>query len=153
MLTSACRLAVDWEVWQAGDQGRRIIDPITFGPVAGAERRMSDVTSFNPHKEEDEGYLAAEAGQSLSDNIYPCGTIRHEHWRAGWRVKTEEARRSVRLGSGQGQDDEGYLASAAGLSVFANPYPGGTIRHDDWLRGWRIRRDEHARATRLNRGR
>ena len=35
---------------------------------------MTDVTPCNPHKEEDEGYLAAEAGRSLSDNIYPVGT-------------------------------------------------------------------------------
>ena len=59
---------------------------------------MSDATAFNPHKEEDEGYLAAEAGKSLSDNPYPRGTIRYEHWRHGWRSKHDEAQRAIRLG-------------------------------------------------------
>jgi hypothetical protein len=113
---------------------------------------MSGVTSCNPHKEEDEGYLAAEAGQSLSDNLYPCGTIRHEHWRRGWRIRTEEARRRVKLGSGNGQEDEGHRAAEAGQRVSENPYPNGTIRHDDWLRGWRVKNDEAGRAVRLSRG-
>ena len=51
---------------------------------------MTDVTPCNPHKEEDEGYLAAEAGRSLSENIYPVGTIRFEHWRRGWRIKKDD---------------------------------------------------------------
>jgi hypothetical protein len=56
------------------------------------------VTSFNPHKEEDEGYLSAEAGQSLSENPYPGGTIRHEQWRRGWHIKSDETQRAIRLG-------------------------------------------------------
>ena len=72
---------------------------------------MSDVTLCNLHKEEDEGYLAAEAGQGLSANIYPCGTIRFEHWRRGWRIKNDELRRTIRRGAGDGQEDEGYLAA------------------------------------------
>jgi hypothetical protein len=113
---------------------------------------MTDVTSFNPHKEEDEGYLAAEAGQGLSQNLYPCGTIRHEHWRRGWRIKNDEARRAIRLGSGNGQEDEGYLAAEAGRGVLENPYPYGTIRYEDWRRGWHIKSDEARRAIRLSRG-
>ena len=113
---------------------------------------MTAVPSSNPHKEEDEGYLAAEAGQSLSDNLYPCGTIRHEHWRRGWRIKNDEAQRAVRLSSGEGQDDEGYRAAEAGQSLGENPYPSGTIRHDDWRRGWHIKSGETQRAIRLNRG-
>ncbi len=34
---------------------------------------MTDTTPCNPHREEDEGYLAAEAGRGLSENIYPVG--------------------------------------------------------------------------------
>ena len=59
---------------------------------------MTDATSFNPHKEEDEGYLAAEAGRRLSDNPCPRGTIRHAEWRRGWQRMSDETRRAVRLG-------------------------------------------------------
>jgi hypothetical protein len=128
-----------------------MIDHIRLGLTQDGRAGMSDVTSFNPHKEEDEGYLAAEAGKRLSDNIYPCGTIRHEQWRRGWRIKNQEARNSIRLGNGQGQDDEGYLAAASGRGVFENPYPGGTIRYEDWLRGWHVKNDEAERAVRLHR--
>ncbi|MEA2741213.1 MAG: hypothetical protein QOH05_4520 [Acetobacteraceae bacterium] len=112
---------------------------------------MSDATSFNPHKEEDEGYLAAEAGQGLTANLYPCGTIRHEHWRRGWRIKTDEIQRTIKLGSGMGQEDEGYLAAEAGQAATANPYPYGTIRYEDWRRGWHIKTEETQRAIRLDR--
>jgi hypothetical protein len=64
---------------------------------------MIDATSFNPHKEEDdEGYLGAAAGLSILDNPYPYGTIRHEDWRRGWQAKSDEVRRSVRMGKEQG---------------------------------------------------
>jgi hypothetical protein len=112
---------------------------------------MSDVTLCNLHKEEDEGYLAAEAGQGLSANIYPCGTIRFEHWRRGWRIKNDEIQRAMRRGAGDGQEDEGYLAAEAGRGLSANPYPSGTIRHDNWRRGWCIRHHEVQRAARLGR--
>jgi hypothetical protein len=112
---------------------------------------MTDVTCCNPHKEEDEGYLAAEAGRGIGDNIYPFGTLRYEHWRRGWRIKTDETRRAIRLGLGDGQEDEGYLAAHAGQSRADNPYPAGTIRYDHWQRGWCIRTDETQRAFRLNR--
>ena len=112
---------------------------------------MTDVTPFNPHKEEDEGYLAAEAGRSLSENIYPVGTIRFEHWRRGWRIKKDEIRRIVKLGRGEGQEDEGYLAAEAGRSLGENPYPSGTLRHDDWRRGWCLKTQEVQRAMRLDR--
>jgi hypothetical protein len=110
---------------------------------------MTDTAPCNPHREEDEGYLAAEAGRGLSDNIYPVGTIRFEHWRRGWRIKNEERRRSVKLGSGDGQEDEGYLAAEAGRSLAENPYPFGTIRHDHWRRGWCTKSHEVQRALRL----
>lgn len=50
------------------------------------------------YKEEDEGYLAAEAGKSQSDNPYPPGTLRYEHWRDGWHSRVAEVQRAVRLG-------------------------------------------------------
>jgi hypothetical protein len=111
---------------------------------------MSAATTYDPHKEEDEGYLAAAAGRTLSENTYPFGTIRHEHWRRGWRIRSEETRRGVKLGLGQGQDDEGYMAAERGVSVGENPYPAGTLRYDDWRRGWRIKSDQMQRALRLN---
>jgi hypothetical protein len=112
---------------------------------------MTDETSCNPHKEEDEGYLAAEAGLSLSENRYPCGTIRHDDWQRGWRIKNDELRRAINFGEGKGKDDEGYLAAAAGQSLLDNPYPSGTIRHDDWRRGWNVKHDATLRAIRLHR--
>ena len=59
---------------------------------------MTSRTSRNPHKEADEGYLAAEAGQKLADNPYPAGTLRHLDWRHGWLGRTAEAERAIRLG-------------------------------------------------------
>ena len=112
---------------------------------------MTDVNPCNPHKEEDEGYLAAEAGRSLSENIYPVGTIRFEHWRRGWRIKNDEIQRIVKLGKGEGQDDEGYLAAEDGQNMAQNPYPAGTLRHDDWRRGWCLKSQEVERAMRLDR--
>jgi hypothetical protein len=112
---------------------------------------MTDVNPCNPHKEEDEGYLAAEAGRGLAENIYPCGTIRFEHWRRGWRIKKDEIQRAVKLGTGEGQEDEGYIAAATGRSLAENPYPSGTIRHDHWRRGWSTRNLEVQRAARLDR--
>jgi hypothetical protein len=111
---------------------------------------MTDETPFNPFKEEDEGYLAAEAGQSISANLYPCGTIRHEDWRRGWRIKSDETQRAKGLNRGNRQEDEGYLAAETGRSLLENPYPYGTIRHEDWRRGWGIKNDETQRAKRLN---
>lgn len=112
---------------------------------------MSDATTCNPFKEEDEGYVAAESGLKLSDNVYPSGTIRHDHWRRGWRIRHNELRRGVPMGHGQGQDDEGYLAAKAGASFTENPYPTGTMRHDDWRRGWWTHNGDTQRSARLNR--
>lgn len=100
------------------------------------------MTSLNPHKEEDEGYLAAEGGQKASRNPYPRGTIRHAEWRRGWQIKTDETRRDK---------DEGYLAAEAGQSLSQNPYPRGTIRHAEWRSGWQCKSDETQRAVRLGR--
>ena len=103
---------------------------------------MTDVASFNPHKEEDEGYLAAKVGQSRSRNPYPRGTIRHENWRLGWQIKAEVIRREF---------DEGYLAAEAeaGQTLSQNPYPRGTIRYEEWRLGWQIKTNEAQRAIRL----
>jgi hypothetical protein len=110
---------------------------------------MTEKTSYNPHKEEDEGYLAAAAGRSLAENLYPCGTIRHEDWRRGWHIKSSQRQRAINLGEGNGQEDEGYLAAGKGQNASSNPYPYGTIRFEDWRRGWTIRNDELQRARRL----
>lgn len=101
---------------------------------------MTDATSFNPHKEEDEGYLAAKNGLRLSDNPYPRGTIRYAEWRRGWQIKKEEI---------QKEKDEGYMAAKAGRRLSDNPYPRGTIRYDEWRRGWHLKSDETQRAIRL----
>jgi hypothetical protein len=103
---------------------------------------MTEVRECNPHKEEDEGYLAAEAGLSRTSNPYPRGTIRFEEWLRGWQIRTDEARRDK---------GEGYLAAEAGMSLTQNPYPRGTIRFAEWRTGWQIRTDEQRRAIRLGR--
>jgi hypothetical protein len=105
---------------------------------------MADVSACNPHKEEDEGYLAAEAGLKLARNPYPRGTIRYEQWRRGWQIKVDATK--VR-------EDEGYLAATRGVALSANPHPRGTIRYSEWRRGWQIRTDEIQRALRLGRAR
>lgn len=95
-----------------------------------------------PHKEEDEGYLAAEAGQKLSENPYPRGTIRYDHWRRGWHIKSDET---------HGEEHDGYLAAETGQRLSDNPYPRRTIRYEQWSRGWHIKHDETQRAIRLGR--
>jgi ribosome modulation factor len=101
---------------------------------------MTNATPCNPHKEEDEGYLTAETGRSLSENPYPRGTIRYEEWRRGWQIKRDETKR---------EGDEGYLAAGNGQSLSENPYPRGTIRYEEWRCGWQAKRDEIQRAVRL----
>jgi hypothetical protein len=103
---------------------------------------MADGTACNPHKEEDEGYLAAEAGLKLSGNPYPRGTIRYSEWRRGWHIKNDKTHK---------EEDEGYLAAKAGLKLTENPHPSGTIRYEEWRRGWQVRRDEMSRGIRLGR--
>lgn len=103
---------------------------------------MSDVSSCNPHKEEDEGYLAAEAGLTVSSNPYPRGTIRYEEWARGWQVQVDESRR---------EKDEGYLAAESGKNLADNPHPRGTIRYSEWRKGWHVRTAETQRAMRLGR--
>jgi hypothetical protein len=101
---------------------------------------MTGVTSFNPHKEEDEGYLAAETGRTLTENPYPRGTIRYDEWRRGWQIKRDEAMR---------EGNEGYLAAEANKSLSDNPHPRGTIRYEEWRCGWQIKSDKAQRAIRL----
>jgi len=103
---------------------------------------MTNVNVRCPHKEEDEGYLAAEAGQAMSRNPYPRGTIRFEEWLRGWQIRIEESRQDK---------GEGYLAAEAGLALSQNPYPRGTIRFAEWRTGWQIRTDAARRAMRLGR--
>jgi hypothetical protein len=103
---------------------------------------MTDVNPCDPHKEEDEGYLAAEAGEKLSRNPYPRGTIRFEEWSRGWQIKTDEGRL---------EKGEGYLAAEAGQSLSQNPYPKGTIRFSEWRISWQIRTAQRQRAMRLGR--
>jgi len=103
---------------------------------------MTDVNGCNPHKEEDEGYLAAEAGLTRSRNPYPRGTIRFEEWLRGWQIKMDETRR---------EKGEGYLAAQAGLKLTQNPHPRGTIRYAEWKTGWQLRSAEMQRAVRLGR--
>jgi ribosome modulation factor len=110
---------------------------------------MTEVAVSNLHKEEDEGYLAAEAGRSPAENPYPNGTIRHQDWRRGWQIRKAEARRAASSETRDGSEDEGYSAAEAGQSLSDNPYPSGTIRYDDWRRGWQVRSDEMQRAIRL----
>ena len=101
---------------------------------------MTGMTSNNLHKEEDEGYLAAEAGRGASDNPYPRGTIRYEQWRGGWQIRRNET---------QSKTNEGYVAAVAGQSLSVNPHPRGTIRYEEWRVGWQIRQGETERALRL----
>ena len=103
---------------------------------------MSDVTETCPFKQEDEGYLAAEAGLRLNANPHPCGTIRHEEWRRGWQKKRDEARH---------EHDEGYAETDPSLSLSDNPHPAGTIRHAQWRKHWQLKRDRAQRALRLGR--
>jgi hypothetical protein len=95
-----------------------------------------------PYKEEDEGYFAAETGQGLSENPYPRGTIRHDHWRRGWQIKCNETHK---------EEHEGYLASETGHTLLENPYSRGTIRFDQWQRGWHVKNDEAQRVVRSGR--
>jgi hypothetical protein len=101
---------------------------------------MSEMSTCNPHKQEDEGYLAAEAGRSVSSNPYPRGTIRHAEWMRGWQIKTNET---------QGGKSEGYLAAEGGQGLSENPHPRGTIRYLEWRSDWQIKTAENQRALRL----
>jgi len=99
-----------------------------------------DVACGDPDKEEDEGYLAAESGRALSANPYPPGTLRHDHWRCGWRIKRAEEQFD--------REHAGVLAEVA-RDLGDNPHPPGTIRFEEWRQGRRITRDRARRAERL----
>lgn len=99
------------------------------------------MTSCNPYKEEDEGYLAAKTRQALSENPYPRGTIRHKQWRHGWTIRSNEI---------HNLENEGYLAAGAGQTLSENPHPLGTIRYEQWRLGWHMKRDEKLRMARLS---
>jgi hypothetical protein len=103
---------------------------------------MTKVSACNPHKEEDEGYLAAEAGLALVKNPYPRGTIRYEEWARGWQIRFDETR---------GDKGEGYIAAEAGLVLAQNPHPRGTIRHAEWRSDWQVQNAARQRALRLGR--
>jgi hypothetical protein len=100
------------------------------------------VSACDPYKQEDEGYLAAEAGLAASSNPYPRGTIRYEEWTRGWQIKIDETRR---------EKDDGYLAADAGKTLADNPHPRGTIRYAEWRQGWQVRIAERQRIARLGR--
>jgi hypothetical protein len=101
---------------------------------------MTNITSSNPHKEEDEGYLAAQSGQGLSQNPYPRGTIRYEQWKRGWCIRRDKT---------QKEWNEGCIAAEGGQKLSQNPYPRGTIRYEQWRHGWHITRDGSRHASRL----
>jgi len=62
--------------------------PIRRGTIRYAEWRSGwHIKHAETLRKEDEGYQAAGAGQSLSENPYPRGTIRYEQWRSGWHIK------------------------------------------------------------------
>jgi ribosome modulation factor len=98
------------------------------------------MTSFDHDKEEDEGYLAAGDGKSLSENPHPRGTIRYAEWRSGWHIRHAETLK---------KEDDGYQAAGDGKSLSENPYPRGTIRYAEWRSGWHIKRAEIQRSIRL----
>jgi hypothetical protein len=98
------------------------------------------MTSFDHDHEEDEGYLAAGSGQSLSANPYPRGTIRYGHWRSGWHIKRAEAFKN---------EEEGYQAACNGQSLSENPHPRGTIRYQQWRSSWHLKQAETQRSIRL----
>jgi hypothetical protein len=101
------------------------------------------VTSRDPDREEDEGYLAGEAGVAIDQNPYPSGTLRFDHWRRGWRLWKIELRvDQVRVG----------LSDDPGQTLADNPHPPGTIRFEEWRDAWRVRESRARRARRLGRG-
>ena len=105
---------------------------------------MNEARACDPHKEEDEGYLAAEAGLPIARNPYPRGTIRFEEWIKGWQIRAYESRL---------EKGEGYLAAEAGVPLSRNPYPRGTIRFAEWRTGWQMLTASRQRAIRLGRDR
>jgi ribosome modulation factor len=98
------------------------------------------MTLFDHDTEEDEGYLAAVNGLSLSENPYPRGTIRYQHWRSGWHIRRAETFKN---------EDEGYQAACNGLSLSENPHPRGTIRYQQWRSSWQLKQAEIQRSIRL----
>jgi hypothetical protein len=97
------------------------------------------VTRYDPHKEEDEGYLAAEGGQRIDRNPYPPGTLRHDHWRRGWHMRQAE----IQL------DRDAAGSEAVGARLADNPHPPGTIRYAEWRRTWLTKHGRGDRAARL----
>src|SRR4051794_3046679 len=93
-----------------------------------------------PDKEKDEGYFAAEAERKLTDNPYPPGTLRYDHWRRGWNTRRDEAHHV---------EHDGYLAAGAGQKQSENPWSRGTLRYEQWQRGWRVADEEMQRSVRL----
>ena len=61
-------------------------------------RRGWYTKSNEAHREENEGYRAAETGHSLSENPHQPDTIQYKRWRRDWHIKNDEVQRAVRLG-------------------------------------------------------
>jgi ribosome modulation factor len=100
------------------------------------------VTSRDPDREEDEGYLAAEAGRAVDQNPYPPGTLRFDHWRRGWRLFQVEMRV---------ERTRAHLPDDAGQTLADNPHPPGTIRFEEWRDALLVRQARARRARRLGR--
>jgi hypothetical protein len=118
---------------------RKAADCASRVPVGA---RVTQGRVVDPFKEEDEGYVAARGGLSLTDNPYPPGTIRNKEWRTGWLIGRSD--------TGTGRND-GPREMEHGGSPADNPYPRGTIRHRQWRLNWHARRRENERDVRLTR--
>lgn len=99
------------------------------------------VTCSDPDREEDEGYLAAQAGVAADQNPYPSGTLRFVHWRHGWQIAQQEAHID-REHPGMSVDVNATLAD--------NPHPLGTIRYKQWREVWQVQQAKARRARRLD---
>jgi len=102
------------------------------------------VAGHDPDREEDEGYLAAQAGLAAEQNPYPSGTLRFDHWRRGWHIANMEARID--------QEHPGITIKSNAM-LTDNPHPRGTIRYEEWRDVWHVKQAKARRARRLGLGR
>ncbi|MFL5282989.1 MAG: hypothetical protein ACJ8AW_18850 [Rhodopila sp.] len=96
----------------------------------------------NPDQEEDEGYLAAQAGLAADQNPYPSGTLRFDHWRRGWQIAQLEARI---------EQEHPDVSVDNNALLTDNPHPRGTIRYEEWREVWHAKQAKARRARRLGR--